>query len=85
MKYSYSYKPPKKSLTQKVDNTVESLIYKIMTNRGLEESVVNAIKQALIELVFQYIVLIALALIGLLALQAIFIAYTLHFFLMPLT
>ncbi len=79
MKYSYPYQPPKKSLTQKVDTRVEEIIYKVMTNRGLEESVSNAIKKALIELVFQYLLLIVLGLISLLALQAIFIAYAFHY------
>ncbi len=80
MKYSYPYQPPKKSLSQKVDTSVEELIYKIMTNRGLEESVANAVKKALIDLVLRYIVVLGLGIILILALQALFIAYALHHF-----
>ena len=80
MKYSYPYQPPKKSLSQKVDTRIEDIIYKVMTNRGLEESVARAVKKALIDLVLRYILLIGLGVILLLALQAIFIAYALHYF-----
>ncbi|MGK7945974.1 MAG: hypothetical protein AB4058_16040 [Microcystaceae cyanobacterium] len=75
MKYSYPYQPPKKSLGQKVDTQVEALVYKILTNQGLEESVARAVKKALIDLVLKYILLIGVAVIAVLALQAIFIAY----------
>jgi hypothetical protein len=75
MKYSYPYQPPKKSLGQKVDAQIEALIYKILTNQGLEESVARAVKKALIDLVLKYIFLIGLGVIFIIALQAIFIAY----------
>lgn len=64
----------KRNLGQKFDEEVEKIVYKVMTNEGLEETVNTAIQKALIELVKRYFFLIVISVFLLLGIQALFIA-----------
>lgn len=59
------------SIADKLDQQVEKIVYKVMTNEGLEETIARAIKRALIELVVRYFLLIGLAIFLLLTVQII--------------
>ncbi len=58
-----------RSITDKLDEQVEKIVYRIMTNEGLEETIARAIKKALVELVIRYFLIIGVAVILLLGLQ----------------
>ena len=57
------------NLAQKLDAQVEQIVYKVMTNEGLEETIARAIKKALIELVVRYFTLIGFLVLIVLSLQ----------------
>ena len=57
------------SLAQRLDAQVEQIVYKVMTNEGLEETIARAIKKALIELVVKYFSLIVFLVLLILSLQ----------------
>lgn len=61
-------KPPR-NLSEKLDQQVENIVYKVMTNEGLEETIARAIKRALVELVIHYFLLIGFAVLLVLGLQ----------------
>ncbi|HAC61993.1 MAG TPA: hypothetical protein DCF68_00290 [Cyanothece sp. UBA12306] len=67
----------KKSLGRKVDEEVEKIIYKVMTNEGLEQTISRAVVRALLGLVNRYFLLIIIGVILVLILQSILIAYAL--------
>ena len=58
-----------KNLAQQIDAQVEQIVYKVMTNEGLEETIARAIKKALIELVVKYFTWIAFLVLLVLSLQ----------------
>lgn len=66
-----------KSLSRKVDEQVDRIVYKVMTNSGLEQTISRAVVRALLAMVKRYFILIAIAAILLLFLQSIFIAFAL--------
>jgi hypothetical protein len=73
-------KPQKKrknSLSQKVNEQVEKIVYQVMTNEGLEQTVAIAVQKALINLVKRYWLLGAVAVIALLFVQSIFLSLVL--------
>ena len=67
----------KRSLARRVDNEVEKIIYKVMTNEGLEQTIARAVIKGLLALVKRYFVLILAGILLLLLLQAILIALSL--------
>jgi hypothetical protein len=75
---SLERKRQKRSFGQKLDEKVEKIVYKIMTNDGLEETIIRGIKKALIELLVSYFVVIVILLIATLGLQAIFLKFALE-------
>lgn len=62
---------PKRSLMGRVDQEVEKMVYRVMTNEGLEQTVVTAIQKALIDLVKRYFLLIGFGVVFVLLLQAV--------------
>lgn len=68
---------PKKYLSRRVDEQVERIVYKVMTNEGLEQTISRAVIRALLAMVKRYFPLIAVGAILLLFIQAIFIALAL--------
>ncbi len=63
-----------RTIADKLDDQVDKIVYKVMTNEGLEESISRAIKKALVELVARYFLLIGFLVLLILSLQvAIFI------------
>ncbi len=75
---SLETKRQKRSFEQKLDEKVEKIVYKIMTNDGLEETIVRGIKKALIELLTGYFIVIVILVIATLGLQSIFIKFALE-------
>lgn len=73
-------RPPrtkKNSLSRRVNEQVERIVYQVMTNQGLEQTVAIAVQKALIGLVIRYWWLIGIGIIGLLLLQSVFLSLTL--------
>ena len=60
-----------RSLVGRLDQEVERVVYKVMTNQGLEQTVSTAVKKALIDLVKRYFLLIFLGIIFLIFAQAL--------------
>ena len=60
-----------RNLAAKLDDQVEKIVYKIMTNEGLEETISRAIKKALVELVIRYFLLIGCLVLLILSMQVI--------------
>ncbi|WP_330202974.1 hypothetical protein [Cyanobacterium sp. Dongsha4] len=58
-----------RNLSEKLDAQVEKIVYKVMTNEGLEETVNTAIQKALISLIVRYFALIIIGLLLIIALQ----------------
>lgn len=73
----YPNKQRRKSLSRRVDEEVDKIIYKVMTNDGLEQTISRAVVRALLAMVRRYFILIAIAVILLLFIQSIFIAFAL--------
>lgn len=67
----------RKSLSRRVDEQVERIVYKVMTNEGLEQTISRAVIRALLAMVKRYFLLIAVGAILLLFIQAVFIAFAL--------
>ena len=75
---SLEKKRQKRSFGQKLDEKVEKIVYKIMTNDGLEETITRGIKKALIELLTSYFIVIVILVIATLGLQSIFLKFALE-------
>lgn len=73
-----------RSWGQKLDEQVEKVVYKVMTNEGLEQTVSTAVKKALISLVKRYFFLIFIGIILLLFAQAFAFSLALKFTLLEL-
>jgi len=70
-----------KNLSQKLDAQMEKLVYKIMTNDGLEETINLAIQKALTTIVIRYFIIIVIGVLFLLFLQNLILTIILkHFF-----
>ena len=71
-------KRPRKSLTQsltdRMDEKVEQIVYKVMTNEGLEHTINKAVQKSLVTLVRRYFILVAIGVVLLLFIQAVFIS-----------
>ncbi|MEM8777808.1 MAG: hypothetical protein AAGF26_02825 [Cyanobacteria bacterium P01_G01_bin.49] len=67
----------KKSLSKRVDEQVDKIVYKVMTNDGLEQTISRAVVRALLAMVQRYFILIAIIVILLLFIQSILIAFAL--------
>jgi len=67
-----------RNLGEKLDQQVENIVYKVMTNEGLEETISRAIKRALIELVINYCLLIGFAILLVLGLQVFILTLLLN-------
>ncbi|MDJ0728396.1 MAG: hypothetical protein QNJ33_00210 [Crocosphaera sp.] len=70
-------KKPKRSLARKVDDEVEKIIYKVMTNEGLEQTIARAVIKGLMALIQRYFLLIVTGILLLLILQSILISLSL--------
>ncbi|MGB5592523.1 MAG: hypothetical protein WBM32_09830 [Crocosphaera sp.] len=70
-------KKPRKSLPRRVDEQVEKIIYKVMTNEGLEQTIARAVIKGLMALVKRYFFIILGGIFLLLVLQSILIALSL--------
>ena len=60
-----------RTLAKRLDDQVDKIVYKVMTNEGLEETISRAIKKALIELVTRYFVLIVFLVLLILSMQVV--------------
>lgn len=65
------YKKPKKPFGAKVNEQVEKIVYQVMTNEGLEQTVNRAIQKAVLTLVYRYWLLAVLGVITLSLFQAV--------------
>ncbi|AFZ54273.1 hypothetical protein WEU38_01935 [Cyanobacterium aponinum AL20118] len=75
-----SRKRKPRNLSEKLDAQVEKIVYKVMTNEGLEETVNTAIQKALISLIIRYSALIIIGLLLVLALQNLILVIILKSF-----
>lgn len=60
----------KRNFGNRLDREVEKIVYKIMTNEGLEDTVARAIQRALIDLVKRYFLLVVILVILALGIQS---------------
>ena len=67
----------RRSLATRVDDEMEKIIYKVMTNEGLEQTIARAVIKGLLALVKRYFLLIVFGILLLLVLQAILISLSL--------
>lgn len=67
----------KKTLARKVDQEVEKIIYKVMTNEGLEQTISKAVIKALMTLIRRHFLILAITVLGLLFIQSILISIAL--------
>ncbi len=74
----YRRKNVPRNLGEKLDQQVENIVYKVMTNEGLEETIARAIKRALVELVIHYFLLIGFAILLVLGLQIFMLSILLN-------
>lgn len=74
-------KKRKRTLARKVDDEVEKIIYKVMTNEGLEQTIARAVIRGLVALVRRYFFLAVGGVLLLLILQSILISLSLKFIL----
>ncbi len=74
-------KKRRKSLARKVDDEVEKIIYKVMTNEGLEETIARAVIRGLLALIRRYFFLAVGGILLLLIVQSVLIALSLKFLL----
>lgn len=72
-------KKRRKNLARKVDDEVEKIIYKVMTNEGLEQTIARAVIRGLIALIRRYFFLAAGGILLLLILQSILISLSFKF------
>ena len=49
---------------EKLSTEVEKIVYKVMTNQGLEDTISNAVQKGLITLILRYWLLIAFGLVA---------------------
>ncbi len=70
-------KKRKRSLARRVDDEVDKIIYKVMTNEGLEQTIARAVIKGLLALVKRYFFLILVGILLLLILQAVLISLSL--------
>ena len=70
-------KKRKRSLARRVDDEVDKIIYKVMTNDGLEQTIARAVIKGLLALVKRYFFLILVGILLLLVLQAVLISLSL--------
>ncbi|WP_107668690.1 hypothetical protein [Cyanothece sp. BG0011] len=71
----------RKTIARKVDDEVEKIIYKVMTNEGLERTIARAVIRGLIGLIRRYFWLAAVGVLLVLILQSILISLSLKFIL----
>ncbi|MEL4895924.1 hypothetical protein [Crocosphaera sp. Alani8] len=76
-----SKKKRRGSLAKKVDSEVEKIIYKVMTNEGLEQTIARAVIKGLIVLIRRYLWLGVVGILLLLIVQSILISLSLKFIL----
>ncbi|EAZ94071.1 hypothetical protein [Crocosphaera chwakensis] len=74
-------KKRRRTLARKVDDEVEKIIYKVMTNEGLEQTIARAVIKGLIALIRRYFFLAVVSILLLLILQSILISLSLKFIL----
>ena len=74
-------KKRRRSLARKVDNEVEKIIHKVMTNEGLEQTIARAVVKGLIALIRRYFWLALVGILLLLILQSILVSLSLKFIL----
>ena len=74
-------KKRRRSLARKVDNEVEKIIHKVMTNEGLEQTIARAVVKGLIALIRRYFWLAPVGILLLLILQLILVSLSLKFIL----
>jgi hypothetical protein len=60
-----------RTLGARIDDQVDKIVYKVMTNEGLEETISRAIKKALLELVSRYFLLVAFLILLILSMQVV--------------
>ncbi|WP_339390971.1 hypothetical protein, partial [Crocosphaera watsonii] len=70
-------KKRRRSLARKVDNEVEKIIHKVMTNEGLEQTIARAVVKGLIALIRRYLWLAVVGIFLLLILQSVLISLSL--------
>ena len=68
----------RRKLGSRLDYEVEKIVYKIMTNEGLEQTVAKAIQTALIDLVKRYFLLVVISVILVLGVQSYLIVMLLN-------
>lgn len=68
----------KRNFGNRLDREVEKIVYKIMTNEGLEDTVARAIQRALIDLVKRYFLLVVILVILALGIQSYFMVILLN-------
>lgn len=64
-------------LGDRLDAQVDKIVYKVMTNEGLEETISRAIKKALVELVVRYFGLIGFLVLLILSMQVVMFIFIL--------
>ena len=74
-------KKRRRSLARKVDNEVEKIIHKVMTNEGLEQTIARAVVKGLSALIRRYFWLALVGILLLLILQSILVSLSLKFIL----
>lgn len=74
-------KKRRRNLARKVDDEVEKIIYKVMTNDGLEQTIARAVVRGLIALIRRYFFIALGGVLLLLILQSILISLSLKFIL----
>lgn len=70
-------KHTRKSFGKKVDERFEKVIYKVMTNEGLEQTISQAVIKALLALVKRYLLLVIIGILLLLIIQSIILSIVL--------
>lgn len=68
----------KRNFGNRLDREVDKIVYKIMTNEGLEDTVARAIQRALIDLVKRYFLLVVILVILALGIQSYFMVILLN-------
>lgn len=61
-----------KPFAEKVNEQVEKIVYQVMTNEGLEQTISKAVQKSLIALVLRYWLLAVVGVLALSLVQAIF-------------
>ena len=68
----------KRNFGNRLDREVDKIVYKIMTNEGLEDTVARAIQRALIDFVKRYFLLVVILVIFALGIQSYFMVILLN-------